>query len=73
MVVTDEMLQNAVKKAIELGLLPRKSQVEDIATNNELMLQILQAALSVYPEAAQVLGIRDNYSMRSTRNNWQGP
>jgi hypothetical protein len=44
MLITDEMLQAGVKKAVELGLLPRKSIPEDIATNRELMLEILECA-----------------------------
>jgi hypothetical protein len=47
MLITDEMLQAGVTKAVELGLLPRKSVPEDIATNKELMLEILECALGV--------------------------
>lgn len=50
MKVTDDMIRAGVKKASELGLLPRKSVLEDIATNNELMLQILEAAFVVHSE-----------------------
>ena len=50
MKVTDDMIRASVKKASELGLLPRKSMMEDIATNNELMLEILEAALAAYSE-----------------------
>lgn len=43
--VTQEMLQAATAKAVELGVLPRHSQMEDLATNVELMQEILEAAL----------------------------
>lgn len=45
MLITDEMLQASVAKAVELGLFPRKAIPEDIATNKELMLEILECAL----------------------------
>jgi hypothetical protein len=50
MLITEEILRRGVRKAIELGLLPRSGQIEDIATNDELMLEILQAALDIHPE-----------------------
>lgn len=43
--VTPEMLQAATQKAVELGILPRRSKIEDLATNAELMQEILEAAL----------------------------
>jgi hypothetical protein len=43
--ITPEMLRAATQKAIELGILPRRSQMEDLATNMELMQEILKAAL----------------------------
>jgi hypothetical protein len=45
MLITDQMLQAGVRKATELAILPRHSIPEDIATNQELMQEILQAAL----------------------------
>jgi hypothetical protein len=45
MQITQEMLQAATEKAVELGILPRRSQMEDFATNAELMQEILEAAL----------------------------
>jgi hypothetical protein len=45
MLITEEMLQAGVAKAVELALLPRKSVSEDIATNKELMLEILECVL----------------------------
>lgn len=51
MIVTAEMIQRGTDKAIELGLLPRKGMTEDIATNNELMLEILQAAFRAIPDS----------------------
>jgi hypothetical protein len=50
MLITETMIRQGVKKATELAVLPRKGQIEDIATNNELMLEILQAALDAAPE-----------------------
>jgi hypothetical protein len=52
--ISDEMVHAGVEKALELGLLPRKSVMEDIATNCELMQEILLAALNVaeYDDAA---------------------
>lgn len=46
MQVTDQMIRAAVIKAVELGVLPRKSLVDDIATNSEIMGEILQAAVN---------------------------
>jgi hypothetical protein len=45
MEISQEMLAAATQKAVELGLLPRRSQMEDVATNAELMQEILEAAL----------------------------
>lgn len=49
MEITQEMLDAAVKKAIEAGILPRRSCPEDIETNAEIMLQILEAAFEHLP------------------------
>lgn len=46
MQATEQMIQAAVQKAKELGVLPRKISPEDIATNNEIMAEILQAAFN---------------------------
>ena len=43
--ITEDMLQAATRKAVEAGLLPRRMYVEDIATNAEIMHDILEAAL----------------------------
>ncbi|HEV2610151.1 MAG TPA: hypothetical protein VGU61_07775 [Noviherbaspirillum sp.] len=43
--ITKDMLQAATRKAVEAGLLPRRVYVEDIATNAEIMRDILEAAL----------------------------
>lgn len=45
MKITEEMLQAATAKAVELGVLPRRVYADDFATNAELMHEILQAAL----------------------------
>ncbi|MEC4719160.1 hypothetical protein RY831_08370 [Noviherbaspirillum sp. CPCC 100848] len=49
MEITQEMVDAAVKKAIEAGILPRRSCPEDIETNVEIMLQILEAAFEHLP------------------------
>jgi hypothetical protein len=46
------MLQASTKKAVELGLLPRRAYIEDLETNAEIMQQILQAALDTIPHTA---------------------
>lgn len=43
--ITKDMLQAATRKAVEAGLLPRRVYAEDIATNAEIMRDILEAAL----------------------------
>ncbi len=50
MFISEEMIRRGVRKATELSLLPRTGQIEDIATNDELMLEILQAALNCNPD-----------------------
>lgn len=47
--VTNEMLQAAVKKAVEAGLLPRSACREKQAAHGELMRGILEAALELAP------------------------
>jgi len=46
MVITPAMLEAATRKAVETGLLPRRMVIDDIATNAELMLDILAASLA---------------------------
>lgn len=50
--ITDEMLQAAVRKAIEAGLLPRNACRENANENKEMMRLIVQAALSAEPQNA---------------------
>lgn len=50
--ITDEMLQAAVGKAIEAGLLPRNASRDDASGSKELMRMIVHAALSVGPPGA---------------------
>jgi hypothetical protein len=56
MKITNEMLEAAMKKAVEAGLLPRHSRREDISINQELIRIVLQAALdaSAAPATAPV-------------------
>ncbi|WP_136419202.1 hypothetical protein [Herbaspirillum sp. ST 5-3] len=44
--ITDEMLTAAITKAVEAGLLPRRSLREDITEARLLMRDILKAALA---------------------------
>lgn len=44
--ITDPMIQAAVKRAMELGVLPRRGVADDIATNKEIMEEILHAAIN---------------------------
>lgn len=43
--ITDTMLQAAVRKAVEAGLLPRRACREDAKESRELMRLVVQAAL----------------------------
>lgn len=47
MKVTREMLDVAMKKAVEAGLLPRHACDDDAATHEELIRHVLQAALEL--------------------------
>lgn len=49
--VTTEMLQAAVRKAVEAGLLPRHARPEDGRIHQELIRFILEAALNAAPGA----------------------
>lgn len=49
MKVTNEMVQVAVKKAVEAGLLPRHACREDAGSYQELIELILRAALDLAP------------------------
>ena len=60
MIITQDMIQRAVKKSVELELLPRTSQIEDIVTNCELMFEVLQAALGETSETVQHADIHWN-------------
>jgi hypothetical protein len=44
--ITPEMLRAATEKAVELGILPRRSPIEDLAANAEIMQDILESALA---------------------------
>ncbi|HEY8607828.1 MAG TPA: hypothetical protein VIM12_12005 [Noviherbaspirillum sp.] len=44
--ITAEMVNAAMKKAVEAGILPRRSYEEDHASQAEIMYRILQAALA---------------------------
>lgn len=51
MTVTNEMLMAKVKNAVRAGILPASGSQSDTAVDKELMLDILDAALSVDAEA----------------------
>ncbi|MGE5648980.1 hypothetical protein [Noviherbaspirillum sp. UKPF54] len=55
--ITDEMLQAAVGKAIEAGLLPRNACRDNAVESKELMRLIVQAALSAEPHSAFISGV----------------
>lgn len=50
--ITDEMLQAAIRKAIEAGLLPRNASRDNAEESKAIMRLIVQAALSVEPQDA---------------------
>ena len=52
--VTEEMLDAAVKKAVEAGLLPRHACREDSSGYQELIRYVLQAALEAAPTAKKL-------------------
>lgn len=47
MKVTNEMIEAAMKKATEAGLLPRHACKEEVSINRELIRIVVQAALDV--------------------------
>jgi hypothetical protein len=51
--ITREMLQAATRKAVELKLLPRHVFPEDLATNEELIQEILEAAFEAAPQESE--------------------
>ncbi|RJF98986.1 hypothetical protein [Noviherbaspirillum saxi] len=54
--ITMQMIDAAVKKATEAGLLPRHARQEDLHINQELMRIVLQSALEAAPGAQTVSG-----------------
>ena len=50
--ITDEMLDAAVKKAVEAGLLPRHAGRQDNQGYQELIRYVLEAALEAAPSTA---------------------
>lgn len=53
MELTNAMLQAAIDKAIEAGLLPKYIRKEESAVDREVMRLVLQAALNACPSNAQ--------------------
>ncbi|GAB3549397.1 hypothetical protein GCM10027343_31070 [Noviherbaspirillum agri] len=68
MKITNEMLQAAMKKAVEAGLLPRNAYRENMTDNQELIRFILKAALDVSPSARQPSGQEHPLSYRPAGN-----
>ena len=56
MKVTPQMIDAAMKKATEAGLLPRHACGEDMLINQELIRIVLQSALEAAPATALVVG-----------------
>lgn len=56
MKVTNQMIDAAMKKATEAGLLPRHARHEEVLINQELIRVVLQSALEAAPIAAPVAG-----------------
>ena len=54
--VTDEMLDAAMKKAVEAGLLPRCARHEDAFDYQELIRHVIHAALEARPAAQKRCG-----------------
>lgn len=52
--ITNEMLQAAMRKAIEAGLLPRNAYRDNLPAHQELIRFVLKAALDVAPDARSV-------------------
>jgi hypothetical protein len=55
MKVTTQMIDAAMKKATEAGLLPRHARHEDMLINQELIRVVLQSALEAAPVNALVV------------------
>lgn len=56
MKVTTQMIDAAMKKATEAGLLPRHARQEDVLINQELIRIVLQSAMEVAPVTALAVG-----------------
>jgi hypothetical protein len=56
MKVTTQMIDAAMKKATEAGLLPRHASQEDVLINQELIRIVLQSAMEVAPITALAVG-----------------
>lgn len=53
MKLTNAMLQAAIDKAIEAGLLPKYARKDESAVDREVMRLVLQAALNASPNNSQ--------------------
>ena len=56
MKVTNQMIDAAMRKAVEAGLLPRNACQEDMLIHQELIRIVLQSALEAAPVTALVAG-----------------
>lgn len=53
MEINNEMLQAAIRKAVEAGLLPRHASPEEMRINRDLMRVVLQAAMDQAPSPSR--------------------
>lgn len=67
MKVTREMLDVAMKKAVEAGLLPRHACDDDAATHEELIRHVLQAAFELQATEQPLLGSQEPLQRSSGR------
>lgn len=70
--ITNEMLQAAMKKAVEAGLLPRNAYRENMSDNQELIRFILKAALDASPARKQPAGQERPLAYRVVSSNRGG-
>lgn len=52
--VTNDMLQAAIKKAVEAGLLPRHASADEMRINRDLIRAVLEAAADAAPPARRL-------------------
>lgn len=80
MKVTDDMVQVAVKKAVEAGLLPRDARHDQTRFYDGLMELILQAAFELAEDEGEVMppvfhspGMAPNFMLPNSRTQARRP